>query len=119
MRRDRATRLMDALEDLLDAERQIILNGDLQAVGRLAQQKERLLDNPALAATTPEGLERIRTKASRNGVLLRAAMAGVRAAAARLEALRKGPGALNTYDRDGQRTLLGQGQVTGALERKA
>lgn len=118
MIRDGSDRLMASLEDLLDAERQILLAGELVAVGPLTRQKERLLDNPALAAADQPTLERIRAKANRNGELLGAAIRGVQAAAARLDALRQAPRATDTYDRSGQRKTLGQGDA-GAWEHKA
>lgn len=110
--------MIDALEDLLDKERTAILNGALQDMGRLAGEKERVLEAGNMAVPDQSTLDRLRRKAARNQQLLTAAIRGVRAVTSRLDVLRNGPGEMNTYDRAGQRTTLGS-HNRGTLHRRA
>jgi len=119
MRYSASGRLADELEDLLDAERRILLCGNLDAINRLTKQKTRILDSPHLKVNNAETLQRIRCKAQRNAVLLAAAMEGVKAAVARLGHLRKGPAPLDTYDCHGQRRRLGDQSIASGMEHKA
>lgn len=110
--------MIDALEDLLDKERAAILGGALKDMGRIAGEKEMLLDGRKLSAPDRKTLDRVRGKADRNQHLLAAAIRGVRTVTAKLDTLRNGRSELNTYDRSGQRTTLG-GSHKGALQRRA
>jgi len=92
------------MEDLLDRERAAVLDGDLEVLRRLVARKERLTSALSKAAPEAAAVARLRDKADRNRVLLEAAGRGIRAAGARLQALRRGPGDFQTYDRSGQRT---------------
>ena len=98
---------LDALEDFLDKEHQAILNGSLKDMGRIAKEKEALLDKGAFLAPDRKTLEQVRRKVDRNHTLLAAAIRGVRAVSNRLEVLRNGSGEFDTYDKSGQRTSLG------------
>ena len=109
---------IDALEDLLDKERAAILNGALEDMGRIAGEKERVLDNHNMTVPDQRTLDRVRRKVTRNQQLLTAAMRGVRAVASRLDVLRNGPGEMNTYDRTGQRKTLSS-RHQGTLHRRA
>jgi len=109
---------VDALEDLLDKERAAILSGALEDMGRIAGEKEKVLDSHTLTAPDQETLDRVQRKAARNQQLLSAAIRGVRAVAARLDVMRNGPGEMNTYDSAGQRKTLGR-RHQGALHRRA
>lgn len=110
--------IADALEDLIDKERAAILAGALDEMGRIAAEKERILEGRALSAPNQNTLDRLRRKAARNQQLLTAAIRGVRAVSSRLDVLRNGPGEMNTYDRAGQRTTLNS-RHQGALHRRA
>ncbi len=114
----KTVQLFDALEGFLDKERRAILSGAFDEMGRIAHEKETLLIGRDLRAPSARVLERVRKKAERNQHLLAAAIRGVRTVTARLEALRNGPGELNTYDKSGQKTTLGGGPK-GALQRRA
>lgn len=110
--------MIDALEDLLDKERAAILDGAFEDMGRIASEKEVVLERRELTAPDQRTLDRVRHKAARNQHLLSAAIRGVRVVAARLDVLRNGPSDMNTYDRSGQRTSLGS-RHQGALHRRA
>ena len=110
--------MIDALEDLLDKERAAILDGALEDMGRIACEKERVLERRELTVPDQRTLDRVRRKAARNQLLLAAAIRGVRAVSARLDVLRNGSSEMNTYDRAGQRTTLGS-RHQGALHRRA
>lgn len=110
--------MIDALEDLLDKERAAILDGALEDMGRIASEKERVLERRELTAPDQKALDRVRRKAARNQQLLAAAIRGVRAVTARLDVLRNGPSDMNTYDRTGQRATLGS-RHQGALHRRS
>ena len=110
--------MIDALEDLLDKERAAILDGALENMGRIASEKERVLERRELTAPDQRTLDRVLRKAARNQQLLAAAIRGVQAVTTRLDILRNGPSDMNTYDRAGQRTTLGN-RHQGALHRRA
>jgi len=109
--------IFDALEDFLDKERQAILNGSLMDMGRIAKEKEALLDKGEFLAPDRKSLELIRRKIDRNQTLLAAAIRGVSAVRDRIETLRNGSGKFDTYDKSGQRTSLGGHK--GNLHRRA
>jgi len=118
MQATNTNRMLRALEDLLDAERNSILQGELVGIPRLIKRKEALLERMSATADDSDTLLRIREKAGRNTALLEAALKGVRNAINRLEILRAGRRTLNTYDKSGQRLSLG-GSANSALEKKA
>ncbi|MFY9237854.1 MAG: flagellar protein FlgN [Roseovarius sp.] len=111
--------LIDTLDDLLEEERKALLDGDLDAIGRLLSRKEALID--ALNALTPAGqpnLTRLQGKVSRNQALLDGALEGIRKVAARMAAFRKIRKTLETYDQSGRKTTI-QGEVEHKVERRA
>lgn len=91
----------EALEKLLDRERNALLAGDLETIAGLAEEKERLIGQ--LSGSAVPGLEGLRNKAARNQALLNSALEGIRAVADRLEAVRQLRGTLDTYDSNGRR----------------
>lgn len=97
-----------ALAQLLAEERACLLSGDLAALPRLIAAKERLLGLVGSAAAPSAAvLARLRDAAERNQGLLDAALRGVQAARTRLETMRSGGPALNTYDASGRAATLG------------
>lgn len=111
-----ADNLAEALEDLLDRERSLLLTGSLDGLGRIAAEKESLLSR--LGSDLPsEVLPRIREKAQRNARLLEAAGAGVRSVTRRIADLRAGPKPLSTYSPDGRKEDLGAAR--SKVERRA
>lgn len=106
-------RALEALNDLLDRERAALVRGDVDAIRRLVEHKERAFAR--LALIEPEEadgrqLGRLREKAERNRELLDAMARGIRAAAARLKRLAEPAPALRTYDRGGHTTELVRGR---------
>lgn len=107
----------DTLADLFDREREAILTGRFDILERLGAEKERLFRAVQRQSTDQERLAALQEKAARNQELLRAMERGVRSAASRIEALRKGAGHLNTYGADGQSHPLNAAERT--LHRRA
>jgi len=93
---------LDRLEDLLDRERQAVLNGDFDRLHRLVAEKEHLLETAKRGSVDPDRIASLGIKARRNQQLLDAAGDGIRAVSDLLNNLKKGAG-LSTYDSAGQR----------------
>jgi flagellar biosynthesis/type III secretory pathway chaperone len=94
-----------ALEDLLEAERALVLTGDVGALEQLAGRKEALLAALAGAEVTPAALERLRLGLDRNARVLSAAGQGIRDAIERVRQLAD-PAPLVTYDGQGRRSEI-------------
>lgn len=94
----------EELSDLLDAEREALLKGDLEKLNALLMPKEALIEAmnevPQTDLTTVQMLD---SKVKRNQVLLDGALEGIRAVAVRMARLREVKGALETYGADGKR----------------
>jgi len=99
--------IIDALDDLLDAERAALLQGNLDDVSRLHARKERLIDalNSEDALDTQSFLP-LQDKVARNQDLLNSALEGVRSVARRLAAIRRVRKSLETYDAKGKKTQV-------------
>lgn len=115
------SRALAALEGLLDAERHAIREAAFEGLGRLADEKARLIDIVAahqVAAPAQRALlERIQARTSENQRLLAAAISGIRAAQRRLDMIRRAARTLNTYDAMGRATTIGS--TAGTVERRA
>ena len=107
-----------ALDALLETERDALLKGNLAALTALAPRKEALIDALKDAACTRPALERLDKKVKRNQLLLDGAMEGIRAVAGRLAAVRQVRGGLETYGSDGTRRNI-EVNVDHAVERRA
>ena len=90
----------EALDDLLEQERRLILDGRIVGLTGTTALKERLLVRLAEQTDTPQ-LVRLRAKAERNQALLAAASRGLKAAGERLAALSTTSNPLRTYGADG------------------
>jgi hypothetical protein len=91
------------LEGLLDATRDALLSGDIDALSGL---DERVAQEAAgLPALSVAEAERLRRKAERNARLLRAAAHGLRSARDRVTDIISGP-ALSTYDARGRKSSV-------------
>ncbi|WP_300011701.1 flagellar export chaperone FlgN [uncultured Roseobacter sp.] len=111
--------VIDALDDVLEAERAALLIGDLDEIGRLLERKESLIDQlAALEEADRAPLEALNAKVMRNQALLDNALEGIRTVARRLAALRRVRSSLETYDEKGERRTI---DVTpdGAVEKRA
>jgi flagellar biosynthesis/type III secretory pathway chaperone len=110
---------IDALDDLLDAERAALLIGDIDQIGRLMEQKESLIDTlNEQEAVDRSTLEKLNSKVERNQELLNSALDGIRTVARRLATMRRIRRSLDTYDAQGRKNsiLLDQEQT---VERRA
>jgi len=93
---------VDALEDILDRERGMILSGRVADLARLADDKSRILHDLG-DLRDPGRLDHVARLARRNQALLAAAAQGIRDVRDRLSDIRTTAGTLATYSSDGQR----------------
>jgi flagellar biosynthesis/type III secretory pathway chaperone len=110
---------INALDDLLDAERAALLTGDIDQIGRLLEQKESLIDSlNEQEAVDRFTLENLNSKVERNQELLNSALDGIRTVARRLATMRRIRRTLDTYDAQGRKSsiVLDQEQT---VERRA
>lgn len=96
------------LEELLDFEREKILEGSLEACSNITREKIRLIDH-FLKDGPPDGrvVALIRAKASRNQQLLAEVVRALRSVNGRLKAAQSQGKALDTYTKAGLRQQLG------------
>jgi hypothetical protein len=98
---------LDALEDLLDKERRILLQGNYDSLARLMAEKERLLKN-VTASRSLATLAGLKGKVDRNQAMLLAASKGIRAVTDSLAKREDKTDSLQTYDRTGRRKAAAQ-----------
>jgi flagellar biosynthesis/type III secretory pathway chaperone len=91
-----------ALADLLEAEREKLLAGDLLGLERLVDRKQSLLTRLSRTEPDPVALSGLRRDLDRNARLLAAAGQGIRDAIDRVRQLAE-PAPLFTYDGTGRR----------------
>ena len=116
---EEAQTLIDAMDDVLDRERAALVSGNLDAVSRLLQEKEALIDGlNALGEKDTETIQPLHDKLTRNQALLSSALQGIRLVANRLSALRRIRQSLETYDKAGKKSSLGE-VSQNRLERRA
>ncbi len=96
----------EALQDMLDRERQAVLGGRFDVLERMATEKDRLVRAVVLQSPDLETLRRLRANTERNNRLLEAMRAGVQAARARLDAMRHPVTELSTYDASGRKSAI-------------
>lgn len=107
------------LDELLEAERRALLNGDLDAMGRLSAPKEALLEQISASQDAPlEAAQDIVAKVVRNQELIDAALTGIRRVVAEVEALQRIRSNLQTYTREGKKVEINQAAAK-RLERRA
>lgn len=105
------------LDALLDAERAALLEGRLENVGSMLEEKSRLiaaLDGPG----DREELDQLSGKVRRNQQLLEGSLEGVRRVTERLEALRRVRDRFDTYGPDGKRRVV-NGEQRSSVEKRA
>jgi len=98
MRNSAVTELLS----VLDEEGNALRKGDLAALPKIAEEKSRLSVEIKKQAVTQQQLEILRAKASANASLLAAAIRGIKAARARLDALSEVRDVLSVYGPAGQ-----------------
>ncbi|WP_068108401.1 hypothetical protein [Tropicimonas marinistellae] len=106
------------LNKLLDAERMLLMSGDLSSACDLTDRKEELITLLGEAGGKPSTvLAQLQQKARRNHELLEASRAGLQAAQTRLAEVRRAATQLDTYTDCGKlRNLIAS---RGRLERRA
>ena len=95
---------LDALDELLDAERHALLAGDLAKLTEMLPAKEALMHalNEEGQTNLPALIE-LDGKGRRNQLLLDGALEGIRDVAKRMSALRQMRNSLETYGSDGKK----------------
>ncbi len=95
---------IEALNDLLDEERELLLEGDLDQLAGLLKSKEALIEEVnGSSQTDASAVQSLDRKVKRNQLLLDGALEGIRAVADRLAHLKRARGTLDTYGPDGKR----------------
>ncbi|WP_164660751.1 flagellar export chaperone FlgN [Tropicibacter sp. Alg240-R139] len=119
MKNETPTELIGALDELLDLERMALIDGELERLGTLLPQKERLIDRiNMLDSVEREVLAGVQSKVTRNQSLLNSAMEGIHAVANRMAELRRVRRGLETYDESG-RKMKHNTQMSKKLEKRA
>ena len=100
--------LIDALDRILDQERQALMQGALDQIDDLMREKEALIDKiNAAEAIESASLANLQDKVARNQALLSSALEGIRAVANRMADLRRVRSGLETYDHRGRKKSFG------------
>ncbi|PFG65045.1 FlgN protein [Thioclava sp. ES.031] len=105
----------EELLSLLRLEREAIRSADFADLVGLSDRKERAM--AALADLDRDTVEQIRALARENQTLLAAALAGVRAAQARLKTIVTAAKGFDSYDKEGRPQPIRRG--SGDFERRA
>ena len=99
--------IINSLDDLLEKERAALLEGNLDVITRLLDEKESLIDRlNGCTPTEQDALDNLRGKVTRNQALLDGALQGIRAVANRMSTLRRIRKSLDTYDEKGRKTTI-------------
>lgn len=110
--------LTDQLEALLQAERIALLDGDLDRIAELMDEKQELIDGIDQSGIPGEELVPLRDGLRRNQELFDQALAGIRNVATRLGDLQRLRRSMHTYDSSGNRTTI-EAPQENKLERRA
>ena len=111
--------LIRALDALLDEERRALIDGDLEALSGLVEEKERIIDALNAAEDADErALSPVNDKMKRNQDLLEQALSGIRAVARRLADIRQTRKSFDIYDRMGHRNRI-EGGPDSSVEKRA
>ncbi|WP_171124510.1 MULTISPECIES: flagellar export chaperone FlgN [unclassified Ruegeria] len=96
--------VITSLEEVLDLERNALVQGDLDRLGQMMPEKEKLIGAlNQFPVRESDELVRLQRKVERNQALLNSAADGIRAVADRMAELRRVRNELSTYSADGQR----------------
>jgi flagellar biosynthesis/type III secretory pathway chaperone len=110
--------LIDALDKLLETEREALVCGDLDQISSLMEAKESLIQRINALQTIENGsLTNLHEKVTRNQALLGSALEGIRAVANRMADLRRVRSGLETYDQNGRKTNFGLQSATKVEKR--
>jgi flagellar biosynthesis/type III secretory pathway chaperone len=107
------------LDQLLDQERQALLDGHLSQIAPIMARKAALLDAVGhLRDSESAAAAALRAKAAVNQTLLDGTLQGIRSAAARLSEVRRVRRSLETYDSRGRKKTI-DGTAPDRMERRA
>ncbi len=109
--------LVDAIEDLLDRERQAVLGGNLDGLTRLIPEKIRLMERMARIRQPLGQIDGLKDKALQNQRLLEAVARGIESVSAHVTGLQTNKPPLRTYDATGASKEILQHRST--LEKRA
>ncbi len=97
--------LLRSLEEVLDLARNALVQGDLDQLGHMMPEKEKLIGAIAdLEVRESDELIRLQKKVERNQALLNSAASGIRAVADRMAEMRRVRSEFSTYGADGRRS---------------
>lgn len=114
-----AQRAIEALDELLEKERDLLLAGEIEEIGSVLKAKEALIDTLAgFDRDEVQSLSGLQGKLARNQSRLDGALHGIRRTSARLAALRQVRRSLETYNESGRKQTI-EGHVSRKLERRA
>ena len=106
MSNDMMEMTIEALEALLDREREALLDGDLDRLIGQLDEKEALIERLNASGDSGAGLKDLQAKVLRNQALLDSALEGIRTVAQKLSALHRVRRSLDTYDESGRKTTI-------------
>lgn len=110
---------IEALDGLLDRERQALLDGDLDHLVSQLEEKEALIERlNDCEDAEGEPLKALQVKVLRNQALLDSALQGIRSVANRMSALHRIRRSLDTYDESGRKTTI-ESLVEPKVEKRA
>ena len=104
--------LFDQLDDLLEKERNAVLNGDFETLRRLMDKKERIMAQVLQQTEPSQRLQSLQRKVDRNQRLLIAAGNGIRTVSDFLKKLEQPNDPLRTYDQSGSVHSHAAGQAS-------
>lgn len=97
--------LIKALEEVLDLERTALVEGNLERLGSMMPEKEKLIGAiNEMQVLESADLIALHRKLERNQALLNSAADGIRSVASRMAELRRVRQEFSTYDATGQRS---------------
>lgn len=119
---DAQQKTISRLNRLLEDERRILLDGDLDRMQHLAAEKERLLQN-LKELEEPNGnaercLRDLHDSFARNQALMNGALEGIRTVARRVASYRQAGKSMATYDASGSKQTI-EGDVGHHVEKRA
>lgn len=97
---------IELIKNLLDDERDALINGDFQKLSGLLKEKEFLFEKVLALETHPGEMAFVQKSLRRNQELFDEALKGIRGVANRLAEYQRVRSSLNTYDANGQRNHL-------------
>jgi flagellar biosynthesis/type III secretory pathway chaperone len=98
----------DELLAILAEERACLMEGRLTSLAEIAERKTRLMAQVPTTALSSADISLVATECQRNERLLLSALEGVRAAKARIQALRRVDGTFNCYTSEGRQVRFGR-----------